>query len=89
MVPYDKINIDAPISSAFKQVGLEWAQFVVSLGAIAGITSVLLVMMFSQPRIFLAMARDGFLPEKFFGAVHDKFRTPWKSTIATGIFVLF
>lgn len=87
MVPYDKINIDAPISSAFKQVGLEWAQFIVSLGAIAGITSVLLVMMLSQPRIFLAMARDGFLPEKFFGAVHDKFRTPWKSTIATGIFV--
>ena len=87
MVPYDKINIDAPISNAFKQVGLEWAQFIVSLGAIAGITSVLLVMMLSQPRVFLAMARDGLLPESIFGAVHDKFRTPWKSTILTGIFV--
>lgn len=87
MVPYNQINIDAPISSAFKQVGLEWAQFIVSLGAITGITSVLLVMMLSQPRIFLAMARDGFLPEKFFGSVHEKFRTPWKSTILTGIFV--
>jgi len=87
MVPYNQINIDAPISSAFKQVGLEWAQLIVSLGAIAGITSVLLVMMLSQPRIFLAMARDGFLPVKFFGDIHEKFRTPWKSTILTGIFV--
>ncbi|MCZ7612317.1 MAG: amino acid permease [Ignavibacteriaceae bacterium] len=87
MVPYDKIDIDAPVSNAFKQVGLEWAQFIVSLGAIAGITSVLLVMMLSQPRIFLAMARDGLLPENIFGAVHEKFRTLWKSTILTGIFV--
>ena len=45
------------------------------------------VMMLSQPRILLAMARDGMLPTSFFGAVHDKFRTPWKSTILTGIFV--
>jgi basic amino acid/polyamine antiporter, APA family len=87
MVPYNKINIDAPISNAFKQVGLEWAQLIISFGALAGITSVLLVMMLSQPRIFLAMARDGFLPESVFGAVHSKFRTPWKSTILTGIFV--
>ena len=87
MVPYDKINIDAPVSNAFAHVGLPWAQFLISLGAIAGITSVLLVMMLSQPRIFLAMARDGLVPPKIFGAVHDKFRTPWKSTILTGIFV--
>jgi APA family basic amino acid/polyamine antiporter len=87
MVPYNKINIDAPISNAFKQVGLEWAQLIISFGALAGITSVLLVMMLSQPRIFLAMARDGFLPPGVFGAVHPKFRTPWKSTILTGIFV--
>jgi APA family basic amino acid/polyamine antiporter len=87
MVPYDRINIDAPVSDAFKQVGLGWAQFLISLGAITGITSVLLVMMLSQPRIFLAMARDGLLPKSFFGAIHEKFRTPWKSTILTGIFV--
>ena len=87
MVPYDRINIDAPVSDAFRQVGLGWAQFLISLGAIAGITSVLLVMMLSQPRIFLAMARDGLLPKSFFGAIHEKFRTPWKSTILTGIFV--
>jgi len=48
---------------------------------------VLLVMMLSQPRVFLAMARDGLLPESFFGAVHPRFRTPWKSTILTGIAV--
>jgi APA family basic amino acid/polyamine antiporter len=88
MVPYNKIDIDAPVSNAFKQIGLPWAQFLVSLGAIAGITSVLLVMMLSQARIFLAMARDGLIPTKFFGDVHEKFRTPWKSTILTGVFVL-
>jgi APA family basic amino acid/polyamine antiporter len=87
MVPYDKIDINAPVSNAFKQVGLPWAQFLISLGAIAGITSVLLVLMLSQPRVLLAMARDGLLPKGFFGAVHDRFRTPWKSTILTGIVV--
>lgn len=87
MVPYGKINIDAPVSDAFRQVGLGWAQFLISLGAITGITSVLLVMMLSQPRVFLAMARDGLLPKSFFGAIHEKFRTPWKSTILTGLFV--
>jgi APA family basic amino acid/polyamine antiporter len=87
MVPYNQINIDAPVSNAFAQVGLTWAQFVISLGALTGITSVLLVMMLSQPRVLLAMARDRLIPESFFGAIHDKFRTPWKSTILTGIFV--
>jgi len=87
MVPYNQINIDAPVSNAFKQVGLPWAELLVSIGAVAGITSVLLVMMLSQPRIFLAMARDGLLPTGFFGAIHERFRTPWKSTIMTGIFV--
>ncbi|HWR01875.1 MAG TPA: amino acid permease [Chlorobaculum sp.] len=87
MIPYDHISIDAPVSDAFRQVGLGWAQFVISLGAIAGITSVLLVLMLSQPRVFLAMARDGLLPKSFFGAIHEKFRTPWKSTILTGFFV--
>ncbi len=87
MVPYNKINIDAPVSDAFRQVGLPWAQLLISFGAIAGITSVLLVMMLSQPRIFLAMARDGLLPPRFFAAIHERFRTPWKSTILTGFCV--
>jgi APA family basic amino acid/polyamine antiporter len=87
MVPSDQINIDAPVSNAFAQKGMPFAQFLISLGALTGITSVLLVMLLSQARVLLAMARDGLIPESFFGAVHDKYRTPWKSTIVTGIFV--
>jgi basic amino acid/polyamine antiporter, APA family len=87
MVNYKDINIDAPVSDAFRQVGLPWAQFLISLGALTGITSVLLVMMLSQPRVLLAMARDGLVPTSFFGAIHERFRTPWKSTILTGLFV--
>ena len=87
MVPYNKIDINAPVSDAFRQVGLTWAQLLISFGAIIGITSVVLVTMLSQARILLAMARDGLLPASFFGAVHEKFRTPWKSTILTGVFV--
>jgi APA family basic amino acid/polyamine antiporter len=86
MVPSNLINIDAPVSDAFKQAGLPWVELLVAAGALAGITSVLLVMMLSQPRIFLAMARDGLMPP-FFSAVHERFRTPWKSTILTGAFV--
>jgi APA family basic amino acid/polyamine antiporter len=87
MVPYGEIEIDAPVSKAFERVGLRGAQILISIGAITGITSVLLVMMLSQPRVLLAMARDGLLPQSFFGAVHPRFKTPWKSTILTGICV--
>jgi APA family basic amino acid/polyamine antiporter len=87
MIRYDRINIDAPVSDAFAQKGLPWAQRLIDVGAITGITSVLLVMMLSQPRILLAMARDGLVPRKFFGAVHDRFRTPYKATMLTGLFV--
>jgi APA family basic amino acid/polyamine antiporter len=87
MVRYDQIDINAPVSTAFKTVGLTWAQLLISIGALTGITSVLLVMMLSQPRIMLAMARDGLLPRGFFAAVHERFRTPYKSTILTGCFV--
>ncbi len=87
MVRYDQLDINAPVSNAFAQRGLPWAQRIIDVGAITGITSVLLVMMLSQPRVLLAMARDGMVPESFFGAVHPKFRTPWKSTMLTGLFV--
>jgi APA family basic amino acid/polyamine antiporter len=87
MVGYDKIDIQAPIAAAFQSKGLHWAQFIISLGAVAGITSVILVLMLSQPRVLLAMARDGLLPKSFFGAVHPVYRTPWKSTIMTGLIV--
>ena len=87
MVPCDKLDINAPVSNAFAQVGLQWARLLIALGAIVGITSVLLVLMLSQPRVLLAMARDGLVPESFFGAIHERFRTPWKSTILTGCVV--
>jgi APA family basic amino acid/polyamine antiporter len=84
MVPYQQINIETPVSDAFGRAGLPWARFLISLGAMTGITSVLLVMMLSQPRVWLAMARDGLFPESFFGAIHEKYRTPWKATMLTG-----
>ena len=87
MVPYKEINIDAPVVDAFKRAGLTWMQYLVAAGAMTGITSVLLVMMLSQPRVMLALGRDGLVPNSFFGDIHPKFRTPWKSTILTGFFV--
>jgi APA family basic amino acid/polyamine antiporter len=87
MVPTPEINREAAVVDAFRRVGLTWMQYLVAAGAMTGITSVLLVMMLSQPRVMLAMARDGLVPPNFFGAIHPKFRTPWKSTILTGFFV--
>src|SRR3984957_17631985 len=87
MVRYDKLSVDAGVSDAFKQAGLPWAEFIIAAAGVAGITSVLLVLMLSGPRVFLAMARDGMVPPHFFGDVHPRFRTPWKSTILIGVFV--
>ncbi len=87
MVPSSELETRAPVAAAFRHVGLPWARYIISAGAMAGITSVLLVLMLSQPRILLAMARDRLLPPRFFGAVHPRFRTPWKSTLLTGFVV--
>jgi APA family basic amino acid/polyamine antiporter len=87
MVPTKEIDINAPVVEAFKRAGVTWMQYLVAFGAMTGITSVLLVMMLSQPRVMLALARDGLVPKGFFGDIHPKFRTPWKSTILTGLFV--
>ncbi|MEW6211709.1 MAG: amino acid permease [Acidobacteriota bacterium] len=87
MVKYDKIDTGAGVSEAFKTVGIPWAQIIIAAAGVAGITSVLLVMMLSAPRVFLAMARDGLLPPSFFADVHPRFRTPWKSTMLVGAFV--
>jgi APA family basic amino acid/polyamine antiporter len=87
MVPYTQISIDAPVASAFAARGLPVAVFFISLGAVVGITSVLLVLLLSQARVLLAMARDGLIPRDFFGAVHPRFRTPHKATILTGVLV--
>src|SRR5438105_6368097 len=88
MVKYDQLDINAPVSLAFKQKGIGWAEGVIACAGVAGITSVMLVMMLSAPRVFLAMARDGLVPRSFFGAVHPRFRTPWKATILIGVSVI-
>jgi amino acid transporter len=87
MVPYKNISKDAGVAAAFSEVGLGWAEFIIALAGVAGITSVLLVMMLSAPRVFLAMARDGLVPRGIFASVHPTFRTPWVSTILIGVFV--
>src|SRR5262249_43035902 len=87
MVPYPEIDEKAPLSAAFRRHEMSFANGLVTVGILAGLTSSLLVGTLSQPRILLAMARDGMLPESFFGAVHPRFRTPWKATILVGVVV--
>lgn len=88
MVPYANLSKDAGVSDAFAKVNLPWAESIIAIAGVAGITSVLLVMLLSAPRVFLAMARDGLVPRQFFGDVHPTFRTPWKSTMLIGACVV-
>jgi len=85
MVNWQEVNIEAPIARAFMDRGLSTASHVITLGALAGLTSVMLVMLLGQTRVLYSMANDGLLPKKFFAAVHPKFRTPYKNTIAVGL----
>jgi basic amino acid/polyamine antiporter, APA family len=89
IMPYTKYLDDAaPVASALTVTGNPLAHLLVSLGALAGMTSVLLVFQLGQPRIFMAMARDGLLP-KIFGKLHPVYRTPLLPTISTGLLVAF
>lgn len=87
MVKYNTIDLRAPVAYAFEGVGMKWAVYLVVIAATAGLTSVMLVMMLGQTRIFLGMAKDGLLPKGIFGAIHPKFKTPYKSTILVGLIV--
>jgi APA family basic amino acid/polyamine antiporter len=94
LVPYPRINPRAAVAAAFDDLAarerspaLSVAAVLISCGALAGITSVLLVSFLSQARVFLAMARDGLLPQRVFGAVHPRFRTPHRATVLTGAVV--
>ncbi|MCH3964930.1 MAG: amino acid permease [Clostridium sp.] len=85
MVPYLKFKTTAaPVAFALQQVGYHWGAALVSVGAICGLTSVLLVMMFGQTRVLFAMSRDGLLP-KVFGHVHPKYKTPARSALVIGV----
>jgi len=85
MVHWQDVNIEAPVARAFLDRGLSTASHIITLGALAGLTSVMLVMLLGQTRVLYSMANDGLLPKKFFAAVHPKFRTPYKNTIAVGL----
>jgi len=85
MVHWQDINIEAPVARAFLDRGLPIASHVITVGALAGLTSVMLVMLLGQTRVLYSMANDGLLPKKFFAAVHPKFRTPYKNTMAVGL----
>ena len=84
MVPFFKLNVAFPVAFAMNYVGLGWAGVIISFGAIAGLTTVLLVMMFGQSRVFFAMSRDGLIPASF-TRIHPTWRTPIFSTVFFGI----
>ena len=88
IVPYDQLNVPDPVAVAVDAFGPQWAWFAstIKVGAIIGLTSVILVLMYAQTRIFYTMARDGLLP-KVFARVHPKFRTPWINTLLVGLAV--
>jgi len=85
VVSYKKLDVPDPMAVAIDSLGpsVTWLRFFIKIGAIAGLSSVILVMMMGQPRIFYSMSKDGLLPPAF-GAVHEKFRTPWLATTLTG-----
>jgi APA family basic amino acid/polyamine antiporter len=86
LIPYDKIDIHAPVAEALRVAGFQWGAAIVATGAVAGITSVLVVMMLGQIRVFFAMSRDGLLGP-WLSRVHPRFRTPHHATYLTGIAV--
>jgi basic amino acid/polyamine antiporter, APA family len=86
MSPYPELNTGAPLAKAFEDVGQEWAADLIALGAIAGITTVILVLLLGQSRVLFAMARDGLLPRRL-AAVHPRFGTPWLITVVVAAVV--
>jgi basic amino acid/polyamine antiporter, APA family len=86
IMPYDQLNVPDPIAVGVDAIGLTWLSPFIKLGAVLGLTSVILVLLLGQPRIFYSMSRDGLLPP-WGSKVHKRFKTPYVSTILVGIIV--
>ncbi len=86
LVPYQQLRASDPLAKALEVAGMPTASWIVAFGAVVSLTAVLLVFQYGQPRIFLAMARDGLLP-KWASKIHPKYRTPHITTVATGLVV--
>jgi APA family basic amino acid/polyamine antiporter len=86
MVPYPKLSVEAPLADAFKAVGHPAYATIISVGALAGLTTVVLILLLGQSRVFFAMSRDGLLPS-WLSAVHPRFGTPYRATIIMGAVV--
>ncbi len=86
IISYTRLNVGAPIALGMASIGVRWGEYLVLIGTILGLSTVMLVMLLGQSRVFFSMSRDGLLP-KWAGAVHPRFRTPWISSIIVGVFV--
>jgi APA family basic amino acid/polyamine antiporter len=86
MEKYSKLSVEAPLADAFKAIGHPWFAGVISFGAAVGLTTVCMILLLGQTRVFFAMSRDGLLP-RFFSRVHPRFRTPHRPTILLGVII--
>ncbi len=86
MVNYKELGVNDPLAFVFEKIGMNWMAGVISVSAVIAISSALLAFQVAQPRIWMVMSRDGLLP-KVFGDIHPKYKTPWFSTIVTGVLV--
>ncbi|MEU5307534.1 amino acid permease [Streptomyces sp. NPDC021562] len=86
MQKYTALSVDAPLADAFKATGHPWFAGLISFGAAVGLTTVCMILLLGQSRVFFAMSRDGLLP-RFFSHTHPKFRTPYRPTILLGVII--